>query len=817
MELSSYFDTSDLIQSLAQMKHTSKRETKSTKHKVGQARGESKSKSRDEVDGNKLTTTKNIEDDSSPKKSGPDVGSFVQSVKPHEINGPLTEKVVQDLWARGGSDAYGIDAHSMNVHSIESLGRRQCNKVRELDVSFNHLKQLACLDQVPSLRVLKAHGNRITAVDDYDIPKGSNLEVIYLSGNALSCIPSSLGSLRKLRELRLDSNKIPASPAYDRLYSCRKLTYLNLSRNRITSVKGIESIGTLQTLILASNDIEMLHTGIRHLDNLEDLDISGNRIQSFAKLNGMKKLSILRASGNRIASWKAVPKIATLTELYLKGNRLCSAPKETSSFPLLDVLDISSNRIDEFSQLTSIIEFKGLLSLQIAGNPVCRDDPTISRTIVKEMPWLLDIDGVDSIVLGGGTDTPDSSQILSSVAEAKEQQADDNKLPPSSSSAQRPSFTLSIASVLGEGKSVDQSEIEEKSASEGEKEQSDSASLMKLNLSDLSIRKQLKSGEEFGLRRPLSSRGKTPRSPRLVRAVIRSKEADRLEISDGSSSSSSYALPVMRAASLRTGRGARLKRIEDVDQMATKFRSSVAAERDFITAASHHRITGDEPASASHGASKCEADLEIGDSTSILSQSNTAKIAEPTLTTQKMTKAKPKSRNRHRSLSEALAFSRKTNDEVSENASVSHDSAALSPNTSEDSRSTVTDASPSPSSLPKPLHREESLDDKSLNVIHARSSSSQKEPADSVEIPIESVSSWSKKHLHSTMPKSSGRKGNPLGRAHRSAMGRKRQGFGSFRVPRTAKNFVRSHLDSEEKQSTLQASQIETDQRVSRK
>ena len=55
----------------------------------------------------------------------------------YEINGALTDKVVKQLWERGGSDVYGIDAHSLKIKSIESLGRRQCSKVRELDVSFD--------------------------------------------------------------------------------------------------------------------------------------------------------------------------------------------------------------------------------------------------------------------------------------------------------------------------------------------------------------------------------------------------------------------------------------------------------------------------------------------------------------------------------------------------------------------------------------------------------------------------------------------------------------------------------------------------------
>ena len=50
-----------------------------------------------------------------------------------------------------------------------------------------------------------------------------------------------------------------------------------------------------------------------------------------------------------------------------------------------------------------------------------------------------------------------------------------------------------------------------------------------------------------------------------------------------------YALPVVRAASMRTGRGARLKRIEDVDRMAKSFRNAVETERNHIVSAAKSR------------------------------------------------------------------------------------------------------------------------------------------------------------------------------------------------------------------------------------
>ena len=59
------------------------------------------------------------------------------STRPQQVNGPLTESIVKRLWAQGGSDEYGIDAHRLNITKVESFGKAQCSKVRELDLSFN--------------------------------------------------------------------------------------------------------------------------------------------------------------------------------------------------------------------------------------------------------------------------------------------------------------------------------------------------------------------------------------------------------------------------------------------------------------------------------------------------------------------------------------------------------------------------------------------------------------------------------------------------------------------------------------------------------
>ena len=194
----------------------------------------------------------------------------------------------------------------------------------------------------------------------------------------------------------------------------------------------------------------------------------------------------------------------------------------------MDVLDIGNNRIDDFARLTGIVGFKGLISLRVEGNPACREDPAISKTLAKEMPWLVEIDGVDSVVFGGGTETLNPDQITAAMRTANYSSSpqrksrvmnNDNKTKGTSavSTPASSSFTLSIASVMAEGQLTEKSHHTSSSSNlEGKdstsKQKSKGAdSDLRLDLATLAVapkNPQSLSGIEYGLRRPSVRGGK---------------------------------------------------------------------------------------------------------------------------------------------------------------------------------------------------------------------------------------------------------------------------------------------------------------------
>ena len=111
-------------------------------------------------------------------------------------------------------------------------------------------------------------------------------------------MPNSIGKLKKLKELRITTNKfdgtIPTS-----LSSLTALTRLNLDYNKLSgtvSVLNISKLSKLKYLNLAHNKFTGEIKAIFKLTKLHDLYLAGNNftgsIDNFSELNELREFSI---------------------------------------------------------------------------------------------------------------------------------------------------------------------------------------------------------------------------------------------------------------------------------------------------------------------------------------------------------------------------------------------------------------------------------------------------------------------------------------------------------------------------------------------
>jgi Leucine-rich repeat (LRR) protein len=346
----------------------------------------------------------------------------------------LTTNLVKELLDKENEHALDVSGHG--ITHIDDIDDERMKSIRRLDVSFNLITSLRNISaQFPQLRHLSAYCCQIESVDDLMFG-GNKLEYLLLQQNGIDSIPKAFQSLIKLKELRLDQNKLTT---VKNLSSCSSLKHLNLAYNRLTSIVGIEGLQSLEVLILRNNRISSLKD-MKLLPSLNELDVSYNSLQSLEGIQILPILEIVRADHNsitslllprnyalaasasvqqssktnpspsakksRTAATKTVGQptehvtgsmqSSRISELFLSHNLIRDLQGIECYGPNVEILDISHNHIE--TEIDLVKAFNGshtllkLTEINLCGNP-CIDDSTASiekltHSLLKYSPSL---------------------------------------------------------------------------------------------------------------------------------------------------------------------------------------------------------------------------------------------------------------------------------------------------------------------------------------------------------------------------------------------------------------------------------------------
>jgi hypothetical protein len=150
------------------------------------------------------------------------------------------------------------------------------------------------------------------------------LEILDLSGNALSSLPDDLPRLRKLRIIFCSDNLFTELPAV--LGACAALTMVGFKANRIRTVPAASLPPQLRWLVLTGNEIEQLPAELGSRPMLQKLMLAGNRLRALpAEMAQLHRLELLRIAANQLTELPAwLPALPRLTWLAYAGNPFCA-------------------------------------------------------------------------------------------------------------------------------------------------------------------------------------------------------------------------------------------------------------------------------------------------------------------------------------------------------------------------------------------------------------------------------------------------------------------------------------------------------------
>jgi hypothetical protein len=146
------------------------------------------------------------------------------------------------------------------------------------------------------------------------------LEILDLSGNALSSLPDDLPRLTNLRTIFCSNNRFIELPEV--LGQCTQLSMVGFKANRIRKVSGASLPPQLRWLILTDNEVEALPPEIGNCTQLQKLMLAGNQLRSLpVELAACSRLELIRLAANQLTELPVwIASLPRLSWLAYAGN-----------------------------------------------------------------------------------------------------------------------------------------------------------------------------------------------------------------------------------------------------------------------------------------------------------------------------------------------------------------------------------------------------------------------------------------------------------------------------------------------------------------
>lgn len=242
----------------------------------------------------------------------------------------------------------------------------------ELDISNNHINDLAPLSELKGLTTLIISDNQIT--DLGPLTKLTRLSFLNVLNNQVYDL-DPLSDLICLSSLIVSNNQITDLSPIAKL---TRLSFLNIENNKITDILPLINIKRLVFLNFSFNRVFDLTPLSKHTD-LSTLIISDNQITDLGALEQLTHLSFLNVSNNQIHNLKPLAQLINLVKLIVSHNNINDL-KPLSKLTNLTLLNLLSNQVIDLDPLANLIN---LTTLSISDNQI------IDLAPLAELPLLI--------------------------------------------------------------------------------------------------------------------------------------------------------------------------------------------------------------------------------------------------------------------------------------------------------------------------------------------------------------------------------------------------------------------------------------------
>ncbi|XP_074553759.1 vasorin b [Halichoeres trimaculatus] len=247
-----------------------------------------------------------------------------------------------------GSSTKSLYLFANGIEGLKAEDFDGMENLEMLDLSQNKLTELpdGVFEPLTSLRNLDLSSNQITHISEDCFHGMALLERLYLYSNYIEDIhPAAFNGLDHLLELKLQGNRLTSLPTL----SIHGLLLLDLRFNVLPTL-GPSDLQTpnLESLKLGGVGLTTLNKElIGSLQNLHELDISGNQLESFPSvLKETPGLIHLSLAGNPMGPLKLedLQNLGELQELDISSLSLQGLPEEFPQlFPHLRKLTVAEN------------------------------------------------------------------------------------------------------------------------------------------------------------------------------------------------------------------------------------------------------------------------------------------------------------------------------------------------------------------------------------------------------------------------------------------------------------------------------------------